>query len=316
MPLFANALPSLQIRRSQQESGGQVSPTKYNGGMNDYDRIAHVIRYLDEHQTTQPNLGQLAEQAGLSQYYFHRLFSRWAGITPKDFLQCLTLSYAKAALRDGSSVLYAALDAGLSGPGRLHDLCVNLEAASPGEMKSGGDGWTIKAGLADTPFGLCLVGESPRGICHLSFVGSRNPKIEAGAIQRDWPLARIEWDEDVTKRVTAFFAAPTFENQQDTSPLRVFVHGTDFQVRVWKALLQLPRGTLTSYGRIAKSLGDTASARAVGSAIGRNRLAYLIPCHRVIRETGVFGDYRWGMTRKKAMVAWEGASQSRVTSKE
>ncbi|MDP6720755.1 MAG: methylated-DNA--[protein]-cysteine S-methyltransferase [Pirellulaceae bacterium] len=276
--------------------------------MNDYDRIARVISYLDENHIEQPTLAQLAERADLSQHHFHRLFSRWAGVTPKGFLQCLTLSRAKEALEAGESVLDAAFNTGLSGPGRLHDLCVNLEAASPGEVKSGGEGWTIRAGFGESPFGTCLIGVSPRGICHLSFVESKNRHTGAVAIEKDWPLARIDWDDDPAGVVDSIFAKPTDSN--DRSPLKVFVRGTEFQVRVWRALLQIPRGSLTSYGRIAESLGDRGAAWAVGSAVGRNRMAYLIPCHRVIRETGIFGDYRWGKTRKKALVAWESPSQS------
>ena len=279
--------------------------------MNDYDRIARVIRYLDEHHTEQPKLAQLAEQAGLSQFHFHRLFARWSGITPKDFLQCLTHSHAKEALRAGASVLDAAFEAGLSGPGRLHDLCVTMDAASPGEVKARGDTWTIRAGFADTPFGTCLVGESPRGICHLSFVDSRNRREAESAIEKEWPLARFEWSDDASVVAADIFTEPVNADKQ--SPLRVFVCGTTFQVRVWRALLQIPAGTLTSYGRIAESMGDRDAARAVGSAVGQNRLAYLIPCHRVIRETGVFGDYRWGTTRKKAMMVWENASRCQTT---
>ncbi len=276
--------------------------------MSDFERIASVIRYLDEHHVEQPSLSYLAEQVGLSQFHFQRLFKHWAGVTPKDFLKCLTLSEAKRALRAGRSVLDAALDVGLSGPGRLHDLCVTMEAASPGEVRTRGDGWTIKAGLAESPFGKCLIGESPRGICHLSFVESEDREAHASVIQTDWPLARVEWTRDVADVVATLFDHSA--NASPRSSLRVFVRGTKFQVRVWRALLRVPRGTLTSYGRIAESLGDRRSSRAVGSAVGQNRLAYLIPCHRVIRETGMFGEYRWGTTRKKAMIAWERAGGS------
>ena len=275
--------------------------------MNDYERIARVIRYLDECHAQQPDLANLAKYAGLSPFHFHRLFSRWAAATPKDFLQCLTLSHAKAALREGKSVLDASLDAGLSGPGRLHDLCVSLEAASPGKLKSGGDGWKIKAGFADSPFGTCLVGESPRGICHLSFVHSRDRRTNRSAIQDDWPLARIEWNNTSARRlVDALFENPASATPGST--LRAYVRGSAFQVRVWRALLQVPLGKLVSYGRVAKTIGERGAARAVGSAVGQNPLAYLIPCHRVIRETGVLGDYRWGRTRKQAIIAWEGAA--------
>ena len=230
---------------------------------------------------------------------------RWAGITPKDFLQYLTLSHAKNALRAGHSVLDSALDSGLSGPGRLHDLCVNLEAASPGEVKSGGDGWRIRAAFADTPFGFCLIGESTRGICHMSFVDNKDRPLAENSIRTDWPRAEIVWDAEVSGLLTDVFRDPT-EACSPTS-LKAIVKGTTFQVRVWRALLQIPAGALTSYGQLAESLGDRKAARAVGTAVGRNPLAWLIPCHRVIRETGVFGDYRWNPTRKLAIVAWEAA---------
>jgi len=275
--------------------------------MNDYERIARVIYYLDEHHTEQPDLATLARHSGLSPFHFHRLFARWAGITPKDFLQCLTLSHAKELLRQGESVLNTALDVGLSGPSRLHDLCVSLEAASPGELKSGGAEWTINAGFADSPFGICLVGESPRGICHLSFVESANRRTGEAAIREDWPLARLHWDDAAASRLVT----PIFERPADTGSrpaLRALVRGTGFQVRIWRALLQIPRGTLVSYGQLAEAVGNRAAARAVGRAVGQNPVAYLIPCHRVIREAGALGDYRWGQTRKKAIVAWEASA--------
>jgi AraC family transcriptional regulator of adaptative response/methylated-DNA-[protein]-cysteine methyltransferase len=272
--------------------------------MNDYQRIALVIRYLDECHTRQPDLASLAEYVGLSPFHFHRLFSAWAAITPKDFLQCLTLSHAKELLRRGESVMDAALLSGLSGPGRLHDLCISLEAASPGEVKSGGEGWTLSAGFADSPFGRCLVAESPRGICQLSFVGSENGEAEWAALQVDWPRARVHRDDAIAARLADRVFAPPVHSPSG-SALRALVRGTAFQVRVWRALLQVQPGMLISYGRLAAALGKPAAARAVGSAVGKNPLAYLIPCHRVIRETGVVGDYRWGQVRKRAIVAWE-----------
>jgi AraC family transcriptional regulator of adaptative response/methylated-DNA-[protein]-cysteine methyltransferase len=272
--------------------------------MNDYERIALVIRYLDECHTEQPDLATLAEYVGLSQFHFHRLFSAWAAITPKDFLQCLTLSHAKELLNKGKSVLDAALISGLSGPGRLHDLCISLEAASPGELKSGGEGWTISAGFADSPFGECLVGESPRGICHLSFVGSEDGEAEWAALQEHWPRALLHRDDSAASQLALrVFERPARSHSRPA--LRAFVQGTAFQVRVWRALLQVQPGTLVSYGHLAASLDKPFAARAVGTALGQNPLAYLIPCHHVIRETGVIGDYRWGQVRKRAMVAWE-----------
>lgn len=274
--------------------------------MNDYDRIARIIRYLDEHYTDQPDLETLARHAGLSPYHLQRVFSRWAGISPKHFLQCLTLAHARELLDKGESVFDAALGAGLSGPGRLHDLCVSLEAASPGELKSGGEGWTIRAGFADTPFGTTLIGESPRGLCHLSFVDNTDHDSGESAIRENWPRARIDWDDAAAATIAGLvFSSP---DDRDSPPvLRAVVNGSRFQVRVWRALLRIPPGTLTSYGRLAAKLGSPGAARAVGSAVGRNPLACLIPCHRVIRESGALGDYRWGATRKRAMLVWEHA---------
>jgi AraC family transcriptional regulator of adaptative response/methylated-DNA-[protein]-cysteine methyltransferase len=270
--------------------------------MNDYERIAQVIRFLDERHVEQPDLTTLAGRAGLSQFHFHRLFATWAGVTPKDFLQCLTLAHAKELLRDGESILDIALESGLSGPGRLHDLCVNLEAASPGELKSGGAGWMISSGFADSPFGKCLIAESPRGICHLSFVKNEKPAL--AELQKDWPQAKFKRDDSAAvRRAVRIFARPDDSHSQPA--LRAFVRGTPFQLRVWRALLQVQPGTLTSYGRLASTIDKPTAARAVGAAIGQNPLAYLIPCHRVIRETGVFGDYHWGQIRKRAMIAWE-----------
>jgi AraC family transcriptional regulator of adaptative response/methylated-DNA-[protein]-cysteine methyltransferase len=274
--------------------------------VNDYERIARVIRYLDECHTAQPDLATLSKHAGLSPFHFHRLFTTWAGITPKDFLQCLTQSHARELLRKGKNILDVAMDTGLSGSGRLHDLCVNLEAASPGELKSGGTGWTIEAGVANSPFGRCLVGQSPRGICHFSFVDPGNLAAALAALQADWPNARLHRDDSMATRLgTRIFSRnhPT----RTQSPLRVLVHGTAFQVRVWQALLKIPSGMLVSYGSLAAALNQPSAARAVGSAVGQNSLAYLIPCHRVIRETGIIGDYRWGSVRKRALVAWENA---------
>lgn len=273
--------------------------------MNDYERIARVIRYLDEHHAEQPDLAVLAKQAGLSPFHFHRLFSAWAAITPKDFLQCLTVARVKESLESGRSILDSALDAGLSGPGRAHDLCVNLEAASPGEIKSGGAGWTLAAGFAETPFGTALIAESPRGICHLSFGQPGDEDAEWKELRESWPNAQLRRDDTAAEKIAAkIFAWPA----KSHGTLRAFVKGTPFQVRVWRAMLQVPSGHLTSYGRLAEELGMPRAARAVGSAVGANSISYLIPCHRVIRETGVIGDYRWGKIRKRALLIWEAAA--------
>jgi AraC family transcriptional regulator, regulatory protein of adaptative response / methylated-DNA-[protein]-cysteine methyltransferase len=272
--------------------------------VNDYERIARVIHYLDAHHAEQPGLAELAAHLGLSPSHFHRLFSEWAGITPKDFLQSLSLGQVKRLLRNGGNVLDTALAAGFSGPGRLHDLCVTLESASPGELKSGGEGWTISFGFAETPFGECSLGQGPRGICHLAFVDGHNCTEAQAALREAWPKAKLVRDDQATTQLAATVFRRA-EAHEAGSRLRAFVRGSAFQVRVWNALLRVPPGSLVTYGRLAAAIGQPAAARAVGSAVGSNPLAYLIPCHRVIRETGVIGDYHWGRERKQAMIAWE-----------
>jgi AraC family transcriptional regulator of adaptative response/methylated-DNA-[protein]-cysteine methyltransferase len=286
-------------------------PRCQNIAVNDYDRIAAVIRYLDEHHHEQPDLARIAAVAGLTQYHFHRLFRSWAGITPKDFLQCVTLAHVKSLLRDGDSVLDASIEVGLSGPGRLHDLCISLEAASPGEIKARGDGLRISYGFAASPFGECLIAETARGICHLAFVDGRAEECVA-RLTAQWPGASLSRDDGAAREMALnVFAHPGMER----APLRAYVKGTAFQVRVWRALLEVEAGSLVTYGRLASAVCRPSAARAVGAALGRNPLAYLIPCHRVIRETGVVGGYRWGETRKRAMIAWETApARSRTCS--
>jgi AraC family transcriptional regulator, regulatory protein of adaptative response / methylated-DNA-[protein]-cysteine methyltransferase len=272
--------------------------------MSDYERIARVIRYLDAHHAEQPDLARLAAQAGLSVHHFHRLFSVWAGVTPKDFLRCLTLAHVKQRLREGESVLGAALAAGLSGPSRLHDLCVKFEAASPGEVKSSGRGWQLEFGFASSPFGECILAESPRGVCYLAFSESGRRREAEARLAEAWPAAVRKRNDAAAVRLVdrVFRAAPGDVHEP---PLRAMVSGSAFQVRVWQALLQVPVGSLVSYGGLAMAIGQPAAARAVGTAVAANRLAYLIPCHRVIRETGVVGEYRWGPLRKRALIAWE-----------
>jgi AraC family transcriptional regulator of adaptative response/methylated-DNA-[protein]-cysteine methyltransferase len=276
--------------------------------MNDYDRVAKVIRYLDVHHDEQPDLHTLAGHIGLSIHHFHRLFSDWAGITPKDFLQCLTLTHAKQLLRSGESVLQAAMETGLSGPGRLHDLFVSLEAVSPGELKSGGAGINIHYGVADSPFGNCLIAQSERGICHISFIDEKLPSIEP-QLRTMWPRAKLKRDDISAAKSAGELFYPNVQRTSRT-PLKAFVRGTAFQIRIWRALLHIPPGTCISYKALAALSGHPSSARAVGTAAGNNPLAYLIPCHRVIRETGLLGGYRWGLDRKRALLAWETAPRS------
>jgi len=272
--------------------------------MNDYERVAGVIRYLDQHHTDQPDLTELARGVGLSPFHFHRLFSTWAGVTPKDFLQCLTLEHVKALLRDGESVLDAALNVGLSGPGRLHDLCVTLEAASPGELKSEGAGTKISYGFANTPFGEALIAETTRGICHLSFINGQGRNEARELLSNQWPVAKLHRNDQRTEELSAnIFTKPPQDKPRPR--LRAFVRGTSFQVQVWRALLRVPAGSLTTYGRLSGVIGQPTAARAVGSAVGANPIAFVIPCHRVIRETGALGHYHWDPIRKRAMIGWE-----------
>jgi AraC family transcriptional regulator of adaptative response/methylated-DNA-[protein]-cysteine methyltransferase len=279
--------------------------------MNDYERVATVIRFLDRHHTDQPDLNELAAAAGLSPFHFHRLFSAWAGITPKDFLQCLTLEHVKQFLRDGDNVFDAALNAGLSGPGRLHDLCVTLEAASPGEMKNGGAGMRIDYGFAETAFGEALIAETGRGICHLSFVQEQGRDAVRDLLADQWPHARLDrTDQRATELSNKIFVRPP-QNERRAN-LRAFVRGTPFQLRVWRALLNVPSGSLTTYGRLAEAIGQSQAARAVGSAVGANPISFVIPCHRVIRETGALGNYGGGRIRKRAILGWELASRDLV----
>ncbi|MBT5814007.1 MAG: methylated-DNA--[protein]-cysteine S-methyltransferase [Opitutales bacterium] len=272
--------------------------------MDDYRRIEEVIRFLGEDFQSQPSLSALAKRVGLSDSHFQRLFLRWAGVTPKEFLQCLTHSHAKRLLDRGESVLDAALDSGLSGPGRLHDLCIKLEAATPGEIKSGGAGWKIVYGFAVSDFGRVLVASGPRGICHLSFVDSQSNAEAIVNLRGDWAAADFERDDGVAvalcKRV--FSNDP---NETGATSLRACVAGSVFQIQVWQALLRIPAGDVSTYKRVASSIGRPGAVRTVGTAIGRNPIAVLIPCHRVIRESGALGGYRWGLPRKQALIGRE-----------
>ncbi len=266
--------------------------------MNDYERIARIIRLLDERPEPAPSLEALAAEAGLSPFHFHRLFEHWAGITPKNLLRCLTLEEARNRLRRGASVLDATLDSGLSSPGRLHDLCLRLENATPGEIKSGGAGWTLHAGVAMSPFGPCLLATGPRGLCHLQFLEDEHAGWDE--LTRRWPAAQITPDPaQAADLARSIFSGPP------AKPLRACVAGTPFQIRVWQQLLLLPPGHFTSYARLAADAGFPKAIRATGTAVGANPLAYLIPCHRVLRQTGALGGYRWGTDRKRLILAWE-----------
>lgn len=269
----------------------------------DYERIARAIRYLRRHAAAQPDLAAVARHVHLSEHHFQRLFTRWAGVSPKRFLQHLTVEDAKARIAASRSTLELAGDVGLSGPGRLHELFVTIEAMSPGEYRSGGAGQRIGYGIVSSPFGPCLIASTARGICTLRFL-ERNSGDGASALERDWPHARIELDEKTASALAERVFGPL---RSPDRPLALLVKGTNFQVQVWRALLKIPYGGLTSYGRLARILGRPSAARAVGAAVGANPVAWLVPCHRVIRESGELGGYRWGTERKAAMLGWEAA---------
>jgi AraC family transcriptional regulator of adaptative response/methylated-DNA-[protein]-cysteine methyltransferase len=271
----------------------------------DYERVARAIEYLRAHAGEQPDLAVVARQAHLSEHHFQRLFTRWAGVSPKRFLQCLTVEAAKARLASSKSVLDAAGASGLSAPSRLHDLFVTVEAVSPGEFRSGGAGIRIGYGIVGSPFGRCLVASTARGICAISFLDGPAEQSAIQALEHAWPRARVEHDPAHANEVARCVFAPLAA--APAKPLALLVKGTNFQVQVWRALLQLPAGALTTYGSVAAHIGRPAAARAVGTAIGDNPIAYLIPCHRVIRESGHLGGYRWGETRKAAILGWEAA---------
>ena len=273
----------------------------------DYARIEAVILYLEQHFRDQPELGKVAEQAGLSPHHFQRLFRRWAGISPKRFAQFLTLDYAKAQLEASASVLDAAYDAGLSGPSRLHDLFVTYEAMSPGAFKQGGSGVDISYGVHPSPFGPCFVGQTKRGICALGFADDDRSDAQAvrAEFERRWPAARFHENRATTEPVVARIFDGRWATA--TEPLRLAVCGTNFQLKVWEALLRIPPGRITSYQALAQALGLPRSARAVGGAVAANPISYLIPCHRVIRRSGRISNYEWGPARKRVMLGWEAA---------
>lgn len=279
------------------------SLSNYRQLSEDYLRIEQAILYLENHYTEQPSLEKIAASIGLSEFHFQRLFTRWAGISPKRFLQYLTKEGAKELLDKSGNLLETAHQTGLSSLGRLHDLFVHTEAVTPGEYKSRGAGLTIRYGLHPSPFGKCLIGTTERGICHLSFVQTSEEQA-VDNLAADWKQARLIEDH----KTTAPLLAPIFDLAlREKSPIRLHLRGTNFQIKVWEALLSIPTGAATTYEQIAAQIGRPGAARAVGSAVARNPVAVLIPCHRVIQKTGGFGNYRYGPLRKKALLGWEAA---------
>lgn len=271
----------------------------------DFERIEKVIEYIEQNFKQQPELGEISKHIGLSEFHLQRLFKRWVGISPKRFLQYLTKEHAKTLLRQSENVLSVTYDTGLSGPGRLHDLFINCEAVTPGEYKLLGEGLKIYYGIHQTLFGKCMIAKTDRGICGLFFLRDSNGNEYVKRLNHDWPEARIEENPVITAAsVDQIFNLKSWEKNK---PISLFVQGTNFQIKIWEALLKIPSGNVVAYEEIAQFVGKPKAVRAVGSAVARNPVSFLIPCHRVIRKYGDFGNYQGGTARKKAILAWESA---------
>ncbi len=272
-----------------------------------YERVARAIEFIRSNARRQPSLNEISSNLGLSEFHLQRIFAEWAGISPKRFLQYLTKEYAKKALRGSEDLLSVTADAGLSSPGRLHDLMVTCEAMSPGEIKSMGTGLEIRFGEAPTPFGNTLIAWTQRGICHLGFVECDAAAHAVINLKHDWPMATFVSD----RKGALQLAAEIFKASPSARPLHLMLRGTNFQIKVWEALMSVAPGEIVSYSQLARMAGMPKASRSVGTAIGKNNIALLIPCHRVIRETGEIGGYRWGSDRKAALLAREAAQVDR-----
>ena len=277
--------------------------------LSDYDHVRRAIAYISLNWRDHPSVDEIADHAGVSATHLHHVFRRWAGLTPKAFMQAITLDHARCMLRNSQSVLDTAYDVGLSGPGRLHDLFVTHEAMSPGEYGSGGEGLVIRYAFHGSVFGKALVMITDRGLCGLAFADAADEQATFSEItaladmKRRWP--RATYIEDAG--ATAPFASRIFSMDQWASeqPLRVVLIGTDFEVRVWQTLLRIPLGGATTYSQVAECIGRPKAARAVGAAVGKNPISFVVPCHRVIGRSGALTGYHWGITRKQAMLGWE-----------
>ncbi|MCS3445042.1 AraC family transcriptional regulator of adaptative response/methylated-DNA-[protein]-cysteine methyltransferase [Bradyrhizobium elkanii] len=280
-----------------------AKPGLQSAALRDYDSVRRAIAFISEHWRTQPTIEAMADAAAVTPDELHHLFRRWAGLTPKAFMQALTLDHAKNLLRDSASVLDAALDSGLSGPGRLHDLFVTHEAMSPGEWKTGGGGMTLRYGFHPSPFGTAIVIATDRGLAGLAFADHGDEQTAFADMKRRWPNATYVED---TNGTTAL-AQRVFDTRlwRADQPLRVVLIGTDFEVRVWETLLKVPMGRAVSYSDIACKINSPKASRAVGAAVGRNPVSFVVPCHRALGKSGALTGYHWGITRKQAMLGWE-----------
>jgi AraC family transcriptional regulator of adaptative response/methylated-DNA-[protein]-cysteine methyltransferase len=273
-----------------------------------YDRIAEAIGYIRDHFQSQPSLEDVADKIHLSPYHFQRLFTDWAGVSPKKFLQYISVEHAKEVLQDQRATVYdAAFETGLSGTGRLHDLFVSIEGMTPGEFRNGGAELEINYSIAESPFGALLVASTAKGICYMAFVDEAAASGEPAAfadLRSRFPNARLRQMTDLIQQNALYIFTQDWSRLQE---IKLHLKGTDFQLKVWESLLKIPMGGLSTYKDIAGRLGNPKASRAVGSAVGDNPVAFLIPCHRVIQSTGIIGQYHWGATRKTAMIGWEAA---------
>ncbi|MEX0752292.1 MAG: bifunctional helix-turn-helix domain-containing protein/methylated-DNA--[protein]-cysteine S-methyltransferase [Xanthobacteraceae bacterium] len=280
-----------------------LQPAPLTGPASDYDLVRRAVAFVSEHWRGQPEVDAIAEAVGVTATELHHLFRRWAGLTPKAFVAALTLDHARRLLRDSASVLDASYEVGLSGPGRLHDLFVTHEAMSPGEWKSGGEGLRIAYGFHPSPFGMALVMVTARGLAGLAFADAGDEAAALADMRSRWPKALYAQDAAATLP----YARRVFDQSlwRPDQPLRVVLIGTDFEVRVWETLLKVPLGRATTYSDIAAKVCAPKAARAVGAAVGRNPVCFVVPCHRVIGKSGELTGYHWGLTRKRAMLGWE-----------
>jgi AraC family transcriptional regulator of adaptative response/methylated-DNA-[protein]-cysteine methyltransferase len=277
--------------------------TPLSGAADDYAVVRRAIAFISEHWRSQPEIDEIAAAVGTTTADLHHVFRRWAGLTPKAFLQAITLDNARRLLRSSASVLDAAYEVGLSGPGRLHDLFVTHEAMSPGEWKSGGEGLSVAYGFHPSPFGSALVMTTERGLAGLAFADPGEEGAALDDMRGRWPKARYGEDKESTGAIARRIFDPTLWRPE--RPLRVVLIGTDFEVRVWETLLGIPLGRATTYSDIAAKLGKPTAARAVGAAVGKNPVSFVVPCHRVMGKSGDLTGYHWGITRKRAMLGWE-----------
>jgi AraC family transcriptional regulator of adaptative response/methylated-DNA-[protein]-cysteine methyltransferase len=271
-----------------------------------YEKIARAIEYIVANAKGQPSLTEVADEVSISQFHFQRVFSEWAGVSPKRFLQYITAAYLKEKIRESNNLAELAESAGLSSQSRVYDHFISIEGVTPQEYKSAGKGLVISYGFHETPFGECFLAATDRGICAMAFVEEATRDLQLIELARKWHYATIRADQSLT---AGYIGRIFNRDHQSFEKLPLLVQGTNFQLKVWEALLSIPQGAVTTYQQIAEKIGHPKAVRAVGSAVGDNPIAYIIPCHRVIRKEGVLGEYRWGSLRKKALIGWEAAHQ-------